>query len=750
MITIQKQGILLKYLITYTIVFLVPISFFWTYVYPKTSSILENKLIDANQQAVMLGQNAINIQITSLALLPKLIQSNDKLTSLAFKDDDAIMISKEFKKAVGSNIIPDWIFLYNRYTGRLYGTEHSYWQANFNVQSSGFYFPDWDWHDMVDLLSSTTHLNVRTSEDVVYEGNVIQTASIVIPVPLGSQNPYASILAMISEDKLNSLLQNNVLQYSNSLLLTSDKRMIINNNENVLNLDEDLLSKIWDIDDHSTEVISINGKDYIVSKAAFNAFGLCHYIVVERDKAYLELYSMYSSVMRITIITLFVGIILIIAVSLLNYSPIRALRVASEKIPTQIQCSEYNDFDLIKIAIETLKVQNRDLKLKWNHSSNILQSYYITQIVNGKLDSIKEEQLNACNIQIYDCILIAVIKPNHCLDQRRLIDDINRINVDTNSIYNVYAIYGIRHENIAILFTFDNPQDDKKLLERLQKLLYDTLGMDWKLGFGTIVGKNNILSSYMQSLTALDNIILSEDKHVQNYLAIGFNNIDYTRILFEQLKVLETAILHKNCRQMNDMVLSILDMLKKNIRSVFMLRLCYLCTYHVLLRGVSSETKDDLIIKSTPLLPDEYLTYNAVSNNLIQLSKLVEEDLLTIVPECDETEDVNKIDISDVILYIDENFNKYDLSLDIIAEKYGMSYSNFSHYFKNKTGINFTTYLVQQRLQKAQQLLSETDETINSISSKVGFSNSGSFTRNFKNIVQMTPGEYRKQAINAK
>ena len=57
--------------------------------------------------------------------------------------------------------------------------------------------------------------------------------------------------------------------------------------------------------------------------------------------------------------------------------------------------------------------------------------------------------------------------------------------------------------------------------------------------------------------------------------------------------------------------------------------------------------------------------------------------------------------------------------------------------------MNFMSYLKRTRIEKAKELLLNTDLKINEVSEKVGFKNPQHFASSFKKIVGLTPIEYR-------
>lgn len=97
-----------------------------------------------------------------------------------------------------------------------------------------------------------------------------------------------------------------------------------------------------------------------------------------------------------------------------------------------------------------------------------------------------------------------------------------------------------------------------------------------------------------------------------------------------------------------------------------------------------------------------------------------------------------------ILKYISEHLQE-DISLETIAAHVNMNSSYFSRYFKSKTGGNFIDFLTGVRIQKAKELLLETELTIEEIAMKVGHVNKAYFTKVFKKVTGSNPGEFRKK-----
>ncbi len=95
-----------------------------------------------------------------------------------------------------------------------------------------------------------------------------------------------------------------------------------------------------------------------------------------------------------------------------------------------------------------------------------------------------------------------------------------------------------------------------------------------------------------------------------------------------------------------------------------------------------------------------------------------------------------------VLTYIDEHYDE-DVYLDLLSDKLGITSNYLSQYFKIKTGTYFTDYLGGFRVEKAKNLLSQSDKKVREISWAVGYRNANSFIRLFKKHTGQTPKKYR-------
>jgi len=83
------------------------------------------------------------------------------------------------------------------------------------------------------------------------------------------------------------------------------------------------------------------------------------------------------------------------------------------------------------------------------------------------------------------------------------------------------------------------------------------------------------------------------------------------------------------------------------------------------------------------------------------------------------------------------------VALRVVAKQVGMSYFHFSRAFKQSMGMNPTNYISERRIERAKELLNETELPISEIALRSGFSSQSHFTSSFRRVAGSTPKDFR-------
>jgi two-component system response regulator YesN len=85
------------------------------------------------------------------------------------------------------------------------------------------------------------------------------------------------------------------------------------------------------------------------------------------------------------------------------------------------------------------------------------------------------------------------------------------------------------------------------------------------------------------------------------------------------------------------------------------------------------------------------------------------------------------------------------ISFAMVADSVYMNPSYFSRFFKQKTGMNFSEYLTDVRIDAAKRLLRQGEYNINEIAEMTGFGSAKYFSGIFRKKTGQSPSEYRRK-----
>ena len=127
------------------------------------------------------------------------------------------------------------------------------------------------------------------------------------------------------------------------------------------------------------------------------------------------------------------------------------------------------------------------------------------------------------------------------------------------------------------------------------------------------------------------------------------------------------------------------------------------------------------------------------------LARCSDYRLLSAVQLQSSEDDAALARISSIVDHVTAHYAE-PFSMAEMCQKVGMSESSFSRSFRRATGNTFTDFVNRLRINKACQLLMETDRYITNVCYDVGFNNVANFNRRFLQIKGQTPKEFRRQA----
>lgn len=109
-----------------------------------------------------------------------------------------------------------------------------------------------------------------------------------------------------------------------------------------------------------------------------------------------------------------------------------------------------------------------------------------------------------------------------------------------------------------------------------------------------------------------------------------------------------------------------------------------------------------------------------------------------------ETQDKRDDRIEKIKVFITENISDPNLSVTYVSEKFNLSRSRISTYFKESCGVGIAEFIIEKRIEIAKEMLLNSENTVTWIAEQTGFSSLVAFVRAFKRVEGITPSQYRE------
>ncbi len=99
-----------------------------------------------------------------------------------------------------------------------------------------------------------------------------------------------------------------------------------------------------------------------------------------------------------------------------------------------------------------------------------------------------------------------------------------------------------------------------------------------------------------------------------------------------------------------------------------------------------------------------------------------------------------------VLRYIGKHYAE-DIRVGELADQMGLNRSYLSSCFKQMMGESLKDYLIRFRMERAERLLIETNERVQTIAGRVGYEDALAFSKAFKKKNSVSPSEYRRECL---
>ena len=260
----------------------------------------------------------------------------------------------------------------------------------------------------------------------------------------------------------------------------------------------------------------------------------------------------------------------------------------------------------------------------------------------------------------------------------------------------------------------------------------------WVIGIGNpVCGLSGCEISYRRALNAINysfylgsncSICISDlerSEALADYSLFSYKKFDG----YVKANVSEKAV---------NMVKMLFDVFRKNTEPIENVqRICHEIIVHLSICMMQCDQDPNLVFKKTTIW-DVIRRYDSI-DALEKFAADIIDVTCSSIAFCHEQKGADLI--QEIKNYIAENPN---VTLSSISDHFSYSPNYISKIFSKKTGITIKSYLVNERIEAAKRLLTDTDASIGDIAEQVGYTSITHFSTAFSAKTGVTPSEYRK------
>ena len=539
-----------------------------------------------------------------------------------------------------------------------------------------------------------------------------------------------------------------------SLILNRDGKVIASSGKNVklewIGKNPSAQHMVSDTSDYNFFTGNINNNKYFISYCTVPSIG-CQLI---RGTPIQNFYQRSQYIQRMLIviffICFFIGLILSNILSFKAYNPIKLLTNKVHKlICDEPQLNKQDEYKVINGAITNLSVKLGEYKNILDVNHPIICNNLVINLLNANVKS-KDELKEYLKLMQIDFLCAKFIVLILFLDKKVIcsmsIKDQQYIKYHLTDLINNYSdnknlvmCAALDNITIGIIFNSDNENYAREFIFKMSSYIKESLGIRFLFAYGDWVSNPlhiNKSFEYAKRLaryryfiplesTVIPHDILERDnskekmpKNMEEQFAQALNS-----------RHLEEA--QNNIRQFIDMAMK--GSYEANYCTARLMKLCQiLIDFASKLNYQPMENVEDIL--SQPL---KYLW------NISEFYGLSSELIRNIFNYSERMSNSHNIEMIESLKnYICKNLNK-PLSLDFLADTVHLNPKYLSRIFKELTNENLTDFIISKRMERASELLLNTNMSVEKIGTLVGYNNSSYFIRRFKETYGYSPKNYK-------
>lgn len=743
--TKKKPLLFYKYLLSYMIIFLIPFITISIIFYHMSITNLKEEITRSNIAKLEQVRDISDARMRELWNISTKISHDHRLTPYMLEQpyQSKLGISELTSYQINSSYIDSLFLIYHDsdlvYSPKGTGTIE-------NIMDNIYPFKENEKNRFKRLLKDLDKSEVYPIP--LETRDPYNLVSYIYPVPPHSSTPHGAVVFFVQDTTIKNLINNILGDFSGNAFIFDDNDQLIASK----NVGESLLIDEIVIKESGVFNKKIKNEDYVFVTVQSAKTNWTFMTAMPTAQFYKKMSSMKITILVMLFIIAILGMIVTIYLSLKQYKPIQRLSQflkhknnGNEALKT----IKVNEIERIKQTIEFIYENSEKLRKRIDIQKPFVKDQFLLKLLKDNFTLKQEIKTLLEEMQIKfigNYFFVIVIAFNETISVESFEHREETLKLLSEVSYkdcNGFGTELFRENAVAMIISTQNESLSRR--NEFSDALKDSLKNVFKtmptLGVGKIyAGMDQINRSFIEAAATIEHNRFNEKKDLIYFEDIANNKrnplwypVEYHVQLTQSLKRGDQIVATEALTAI------IKDLKKKNISTHMLKCMCF---------DVINSVLKIIFNLSLPINIDDMHKISKFTT-LGDLEEKIKKLIVTVCNNVNKRIENHNNYLRDNILdYIQNNFSLHNLSLAIVAEKFELSLSYLSRFIKEQTGSTFTQYVWELRNKAFKKELIETDRPIKDIVSQIGYVDVANFTRKFKQVEGLTPGQYRKRYFN--
>ncbi|MRN54344.1 helix-turn-helix domain-containing protein [Paenibacillus sp. LC-T2] len=743
-----KSKLLLKYALSYILIFLIPLTGVTIFVYESAVKGLRFEIEQSNINQLNQVKFTIDARMTELQEISGRIAYDKYLTPYMVRHPyyslEAIQALANYK--ANNSIIED-LFLYFHNDSIIYSYRGL---TNLNVVFDTLYqFEHWKREDLIRALNETKQPLMRPAENVTVYSRKDSMLTLLVPIKPNDPFPYGTVVYLMKESKLTGVMDSILSDFTGSSYIFSQSGEVLTANNHGLALPKEDLSTLSVLEPGIHNLI-LNGEQHSVVSVKSEQNDWTYMTTMPSHQFFSRVAQVQTLILLVFSVVVITGVLAAFLLAKRQYHPIKDLMEFTKLRNSSAEpFKTHNEWEWIRQTIH-------DYSTRIDMQEPFVRNQCMLLLLkHGKPDDPEIAQMIAnaglefpSGRGLYFSVILswedAVEDEKSSNERPHLLELLSKVEFPEWGVH-ISGVEFSAEAQFALIISFPAEGSGsvknriEEIIDAIKAMIINHSQQIPSIGVGNVYPDLAQLNqSFIEAATALEHRMIGSNHVTYFELLTELTSPDAEGFWIPKKSMLK---LEQSLKQGNESVT--IQMITHNMNTIKEEPLPL-----QLLRCICFDLLNSLLRTASELGMNRVFANISAYTSFETLEELEDKLLFLATEICQQVERNQETNqstlIDDIVIYVNQQFADYTLSLEHVALKYSISTSYLSRSFKEKTSYNFSQYIWLRRVDEVIRLLESTSAPLKEIIEQVGYLDAPNFIRKFKKETGYTPGQYRK------